>query len=354
MNGEQILKKGKKIPMWILMGYIICIIAIIGSSFIMDYKKKNKMPEAIDFSTSRSVKMPENKYVYLEIQGLTKEVAVYGNVENKNDSTNDRYYIAFNGAYGYIVDLNFDTIDTLKALQEYTYSTDENTIAPKNVKIYGMTENIPTELKQMVVDFYNEGVEEEYQINLEDFEAYFGSVLLNVRKNPVDTYVEKMVIMLATIGIFVITISHIIIFIVKSRTKKYIKKNGYEGELVRQLYDCVEEKHYKDKVILTKDFLVDIKGTGFTVFKYADVKWVHIHNVKYYGTITVSSSIILHLNDGKTQMQCVEIRGDSTEEFLGIFNKICEKVPADCLKGFTKENQQEFKQYKKDLKRKIL
>ena len=58
MNGEQILKKGKKIPMWILMGYIICIIAIIGSSFIMDYKKKNKMPEAIDFSTSRSVKMP--------------------------------------------------------------------------------------------------------------------------------------------------------------------------------------------------------------------------------------------------------------------------------------------------------
>lgn len=320
----------------------------------MDYRKQNEMPEPIDFTTDGAVGMEENQYAYLEVQGLTDEVAIYGNTENENDSTNDRYYIAFNEGYWYVVDLNFDTIDKLKALQDYTYSTDENAVAPEPVKIYGMTENIPTELKQMLVDFYNEGVEEEYQIGLENFEAYFGSVLLNVRKNPVDTYVEEMVIMLATIGIFVIAISHITVSMVKSRTKKYIKKNGYEEELVRQLDDCVEEKHYKDKVILTKDFFVDIKGTGFAAFKYADVKWVHIHNVKYYGTITVSSSIIVHLNDGKTQMQCVEIKGDSTEEFLGIFNKICEKVSADCLKGFTKENQQEFKKYKKDLKRKVL
>ena len=49
-------------------------------------------------------------------------------------------------------------------------------------------------------------------------------------------------------------------------------------------------------------------------------------------------------------MRCVEIKGNSTEEFLDIFNKICEKAPADCLKGYTKENLQEFRQYKKDLK----
>ena len=354
MNGEQIIKKAKKTPTWILIGYAICIIVIIVASFSIDYRNQNEMPEAIDFTTNGALGIAENQYAYLEVQGITDEVAIYGNIENNNDSTNDRYYIAFNEGYWYVVDLNFETIDTLKALQEYTYSIDENAIAPEPVKIYGMTEKIPDELKQMLIDFYNEGVEEEYQINLENFEAYFGSVLLNVRKNPVDTYVEEMVIMLATIGIFVIAISHITVSIVKSRTKKYIKKSGYEEELVHQLDDCVEEKHYKDKVILTKDFLIDLKGSRFAVFKYADIKWVHIHNIKYYGTITVSSSIIVHLRDGKTQMKCVEINGDSTEEFLGIFNKICEKAPADCLKGFTKENQQEFKQYKKDLKNKSL
>ena len=67
--------------------------------------------------------------------------------------------------------------------------------------------------------------------------------------------------------------------------------------------------------------------------------------------MTVSSSIIVHLRDGKTQMKCVEIKGKSNEEFLDIFNKICDKAPADCLKGYTKENLQEFKQYKKDLKK---
>ena len=49
-------------------------------------------------------------------------------------------------------------------------------------------------------------------------------------------------------------------------------------------------------------------------------------------------------------MSCVEIKGKTTEEFLEIFNKICEKAPADSLKGYTKENLQEFKKYKKDLK----
>ena len=352
MNGEQIIKKAQKTPTWILIGYIICIIAIIGASFSIDYRNQNEMPEAIDFTTDGALGLAENQYAYLDVQGLSDEIAIYGDAEDTNDSTNDRYYIAFNEGYWYVVDLDFDTIDMLKEIQNYTYSTDENAVAPESVKIYGMTENISDELKQMLIDFYNEGIDEEYQISLENFDIYFGSVLLNVRKSPVDTFGEEMIITLAGIVIVIIAISHITASMIKSRTKRYIKKNGYEEELARQLDDCVEEKHYKDKVILTKDFLVDLQGNRFIAFKYADIKWVHIHNVKYYGVVTASSSIIVHLRDGKTDMQCVQIKGDSTEEFLGIFNKICEKAPADCLKGFTTENQKEFKQYRKELKRK--
>lgn len=352
MNGEQIIKKAQKTPTWILIGYIICIIAIIGASFSIDYRNQNEMPEAIDFTTDGALGLAENQYAYLDVQGLSDEIAIYGNAEDTNDSTNDRYYIAFNEGYWYVVDLDFDTIDMLQEIQNYTYSTDENAVAPESVKIYGMTENISDELKQMLIDFYNEGIDEEYQISLENFDIYFGSVLLNVRKSPVDTFGEEMIITLAGIVIVIIAISHITASMIKSRTKRYIKKNGYEEELARQLDDCVEEKHYKDKVILTKDFLVDLQGNRFIAFKYADIKWVHIHNVKYYGVVTASSSIIVHLRDGKTDMQCVQIKGDSTEEFLGIFNKICEKAPADCLKGFTTENQKEFKQYRKELKRK--
>ena len=351
MNGEQIIKNGKKLPKWIVYGYLICIIAIIAAVFCMDYREENKIPEAIDFTTNGAIGMETDQYVYLEVQGLTDEVAIYGNIEDENDSTNDRYYIALSDGYWYVVDLDFETIDQLKPLQDYLYSTEENPTVPEPVTIYGMTEEISTELKKYILDYFNEGVSEENKIELEDFERYFGSVLLNVRKEPVDTLVEEIIIMFAVIGIFVIAVLHIAMSAVKSRTKRYIKKNGYEEELARQLDDNVEEKHYKDKVILTKDFFIDLKSDGFVAFNFADIKWVHIHNVKYYGTITVSSSIIVHLRDGKTNFQCVEIKGDATEEFMGIFNRICEKVPADCLKGFTKENQKEFKEYRKEVKR---
>ena len=128
-----------------------------------------------------------------------------------------------------------------------------------------------------------------------------------------------------------------------------MKKKEYEDELSQQLDDFVEERHYKDKVILTKDFFVDLKYGGFAVFKYSDIKWIHIHNVKTYG-VTASSCLIVYLKDGKTKIQGLEIHGAPTDEFMGILNKICEKAPLDCLKGYTSENKKAFKEYKKDLK----
>lgn len=349
MNGEQIVKKGKKTAKWIIWGYVLCILAIIGAAFWISYKEQKETPEPIDFTQNGAIGMATEQYAYFDVQGLTDEVAIYGDVENEYSSENDRYYIAFNEGYMYIVDLDFDTIDLLKPWQDYLYSTDENAVEPEAVTIYGITESIPSELKQVVLDFYNEGISEEYQLSEEDFENYFGSVLLNVRRGPVDTSLQALIIVAAICVMIIIFIIHIAMAVEKKRVKKYLKKNEYEEDLIRQLDDFVEEKHYKDRVILTKDFFVDLKYSGFAVFKYSDVKWIHIHNVRTYGVIA-SSSLIVYLNDGKTKLQALEISGKPTDEFMGILNKICEKVPADCLKGYTPENKKAFKQFKKELK----
>ena len=353
MNGEQTIKKAKKLPIGIKAGYLICILAIIISVVVMYYRKEKQAPEATDFTKNGAIDMDTDIYAYLKVEGLTDEVAIYGNVEDKNDPTNDRYYLAISGGYLYIVNLNFEIIEQLREIQDYTNSTNENAVAPEPVTIYGMTEEIPSELKEMTLNYYNKSVSEENQISIDDFDNYFGSVLLNARKEAVNTFVEEMIIMVALIGLFIIIIAHIAIKVVARRTIKYIKKNAYEDDIAHQLDDCVEEKHYKEKVIFTKEYFVDIKN-GFTAFKYTDVKWIHVHNVKYYRVLTVSSSIIIHLRDGKTNLQCVEIKGKATDEFLEVFNKICEKVPVDTLKGYTQENINAFKKYKKDLKRKVL
>lgn len=351
MKGEQILKKGKKTPKWILWGYAIIILVAVISIGVMMYREENEKPEPIDFTTNGAIDMAIDQYAYLDVEGLTDEVAIYGYTENENSEENDRYYLAFNDGYLYVVDLNFETIDQLKQIQEYTYSTDENLTIPEPVRIYGMTESVPLELQQMVVEYYNEFVGEEYAISVDEFEMYFGSVLLNVRRTPVDTTIEGAIFTLSIIALIIMIIMHIVSKVARAKMRKYLKNNEYEQDITEQLDDLVEEKYYKDKIILTRDFLVDLKsGLGFQAFKYSDVKWIHIHTVKYYGIVTVSSSIIVHLKDGKTNIQCVEIKGKETEEFMEIFNKICEKIPQDSLKGYTQENIKSYKEYKKSLK----
>lgn len=349
-EGKKIIKKSIKSPKWIIIGYLICVIAIIGAIFLIGYRKENETPEPIDFTTDGALGLDIDKYAFFNVQGLTDEVAIYGDVENKYSDTNDRYYIALNEGYMYILDLDFDTIELLKPWQDYTFSQEENRVKPEPIKVYGMTESIPEQLKTLILDYYNEGLNEEQQISLEEFEIYFGSVLLNVRKEPVDTSIEQLIIFLAGFSIIVLLIVHLVLAVQKMAVKRYIKKNNYEEELENQLDFFVEEKYYKDKVILTRDFFIDLKYGGFAAFKYADVKWVHIHNIKSYG-VTTASNLIVYLRDGKTKIICLKINGKVTDEFLGIFNKICEKVPADCLKGFTNENRKAFKEYKKELKR---
>lgn len=349
INGEDIVKKSK-VSSILIIGYIVCIVLIVVSIYFIN-KKENNKPEPIDFTINGAIDIGTGKYAYLNVDGLSSEVAIYGNTENEKDSSNDRYYIAISNGYWYIVDLNFETINKLKDIQEYTYSTDANATKPESVKLYGVTEEISSELKKMIIDYYNEGLEDENKVDVSDFENYFGSVMLNVRKSPVDTTTEDLIIVFAGIALIIVAIYHVSISIVKKRVRKYLKDNQYEEELINELNNNVETKYYKDDVILTKNFFINKKNGSLIVFKYSDIKWIYTSNLKYRGIVTTSTSIIACLKDGKTSLHCVSINGKETAEFSEVFKKLCEKVSDDCLKGYTAENEKEYKEYAKKIKR---
>ena len=352
LKGEEMLKKAKKMPKWIKVGYIVCILTIIAAFGVMFYREETQTPTPIDFTTNGAIGMEKDQYAYLKVEGLTDVVAIYGYTDDENDDTNDRYFIALSGGYMYVVGLDLEAEEQLKSIQDYTYSTDENAEAPTPELIYGMTEEVPTELKEFIINYYNEMVGEEYQLSVDEFEMYFGDALLNVKRDPVNFDLEAGIVLIALFVLFVLFISHIIAKVNSIRINKYIKNNDYESDIASQLDDNVEEKFYKDKVIITKDYFVETRGQ-IKVFKFSDVKWVHIHNIKYYGVVKTNSSIIVHLKDGKTNIQCLSINGKETEEFMKVFERICNKIPTDALKGYTAENIREFKEYKKELKRNI-
>ena len=352
MNGKEILKKGKHSSKTFGILYFICIIVMIGTFIFSAYKIDKETPNATDFTENGAIGLELDKYVYLQVEGLSGLIATYGPSDSEASDENEKYYIAISDGYWYIVNLDNATLDQLKDIQKYTFGEIENKPAP--VTIYGITEEVPQELRQIADDIYNEGLTDEEKMSIDEFEQCYGSVLLNARRTPADLTVETIIIGIAIIVFFITIIVNICDKVIRSRVYKYLKKNGYEEDLEKQLNDDVEEKFYNDKVIFTKDYFVDTYKGDFCAVKYSDIKWIHTHMVKYNGIITVSNNIVLHLKDGKTNFQCLKINGKIKDEFENVFGKLCDKIPADSLKGYTSENIREFRNFKKDLKNNVL
>lgn len=311
MKVKESLKQGKHTSKKFFIIEFICIVVIILSVFIMSDRIEKEKPNATDLS--------------------------------QNGAIND--------GVGYIVSLSSVELEELNNIHEYTYGNIEN--RPASVNVYGITKEVPDDLKQIAIDFFNEGLDDEQKITVDQFEDYFGSVLLDTSENPVDVSLELILVLISVITLFVTIIIQICNKVIRIKTFKYLEKNSYEKELEKQLEDNVEETFFNDKLIVTKDFLVDTTGETFVAVKFSDIKWIYTHRLKYYGVVSISNNIIILLNDGKTQFQCLDTKGKISDEFEKAFDKICDKLPNDSLKGYTQENIIEFKEFKKNLKSNI-
>ena len=146
-------------------------------------------------------------------------------------------------------------------IHEYTYGNIEN--RPASVNVYGITKEVPDDLKQIAIDFFKECLDDEQINTVDQFEDYFGSVLLDTSENPVDVSLELILVLISVITLFVTIIIQICNKVIRIKTFKYLEKNSYEKELEKQLEDNVEETFFNEKLIVTKDFLVDTTGETF-------------------------------------------------------------------------------------------
>lgn len=197
-NKKQTAKKDRKSISLVKIGYVIGILAIV-VSILWIIIKKVRTPEPIDFTTDGAIGIEAEKYAYLNVQGLSTEIDLQNNSQG-------RYYIAYNGGYMYIVKLDFKTKMQLKSWQNYTNSEKKDIKEPKTEKIYGTTESISDDLKQRILDSYNEGLSEQHKIEEYEFENYFGSVLLNSKRDVGDIFVPQTILCVTIIGIAIVLI----------------------------------------------------------------------------------------------------------------------------------------------------
>lgn len=330
IKNEKIKKEMKKINNHL---YVFIIFLALGVLFIAIGIFENRQNEESyiylnDIIENKSNE--ENAYAYLEITQAPYSIAKY-----ENDADN-AFYIVFDGRYFYIAYLSNDVYEKLNV-----EGLEENPLT-----IYGTTTSTPEELRSIALEAYNEGLEEEDQISMEDFNSYFGEVYLN------NVSLKKLNSTFFIISIIPFTISLIflILFITKKiKTKKTLNKlTDKEIDQLEKDIDNDKTKYYeKYHLFLTDNYIISFNH-GLILLKYNDLLWVYEHNLKQYG-ITTAKNIFVMTNEGKTY-NIISTDGISKKanqflkEIISIISNKNEKI----LIGFNKKNETEIKEILKD------
>ncbi len=341
MENNEIIKSGFKRKNIFLIISLISLVLFI-ALFIWIGTIVNQETGEPEYLHDVIIKSGEKDNIYskVEIQLLTDNFATYG----EGNSTDEKYYFAFDENYGYILNLTPSTFNSLKEINDYTYTQDADAILPEPKAVTGMTKRIPDELKEIAIETYNELMGEEI-VNEGNFEEYLGSVYLCEGITPQDDIDLQM------LGIFIAGTVFVMFFIyyivINQKTKRVIKRYKEDGE-----YEKVEDelereinKFKKAKVVLTQNYLLDI-SKGVDIIKYSEIAWIYPFSLRQYGAIT-SKSIVIVTEDRK-QHKIATIGAFSKkqlEEYDSLFNLIVEKSP-QALVGYSKENKKAVKNKK--------
>lgn len=305
---------------------IVILIAVIGLCIFKAYEKsKQQLPEPVSMS---SVNIPD-VYASIDVSLLTEPFA-------ENDESECSFVVDKN-EYLSVVVLSDDDIERLKAIKEYTYSDDESIEAPESIKIQGMTQVIPEDLKKIIIESYNE-LYDDNSLNEENFEEYMGNVYLNTKLSPINYSVEILAGILS--GIFAIIYIKTII-----STRLTLRKYTLNGSLeyIYSQLDQIDTVVYnKDKFFLTREYIVDCSN-GLVIIKYDDIRWIYPFQIVQYG-ITTDKSIII-VDKDKKRFKVLEMWGigkkERTEMYDIVYNEICKRAP-NALKGYTSENKRQL------------
>ncbi len=305
---------------------VLLLISIAATAVLLYFENKN-----IDDAPYAISNEKKGEYVTFDVSLLTDYVATYGNESHK-----DKYYIASDDTYMMIIKIDSSDIKKFKKIIDYTYGDiDEK---PEKVTITGVCATIPKELKNIVIDYYNEYLGEETKMTSSNFEDYFSSCYIDMSKSPYDDY--KMVATLVyTIGYAGFLVLAIVIVTNALKTKKTIKNleaSGYLDSVVSEFDSMSAQKFDMQNVILTDHFVIDYTN-HLTVVKYTDIVWMYEYTYRYNG---VDTQRYIKIMNNKRKMVFVgskNSRGKHYDLFKDLFVKLADRCP-NALVGYNSEN----------------
>lgn len=313
--------------------YIFIIFIALGALFIAlgIYENKTSTKNYVYLNDIIENKNnEENAQAYLEIKDRPYSIAKY---ENEEDYA---FYIVFDGRYFYITYLSNDLYNKLNV-----EGLEENPLT-----IYGTTNNIPENVKEIALEVYNEGLDVENQITMDEFGSYFGEVFLNNTSLKNTNYIFYII----SIILLIISLFFLSLFTTKKIKIRKILKNLDEKELAKLEKEIDEDKtlHYKKyHLILTNNYIIKV-NKDLIILKYKDIIWVYENRTKEYG-ITTSRKVFVMDKSGKTYniltTDGLTKRNENTpKEIITTINSKNEKI----LVGMNKKNEERINEILKN------
>lgn len=318
---KEIIKKSKQ-GVLISLLVMICAIAICVLSFGMkDYKKTTSFHEFIANGENA-----EDKFVHIEVSEKPYVFAYY-----PDDSTG-QFYFLWDEEYMYIAFLSEEEYNKLNV----------DDIKENHITVKGFTKTIPSDIKKLAIEAYNENVEEDYQISSSDFANYFGLVYLDeTEPDFVSTICLVIGGIVSMVGFCMFIGNGINSLRLKSRLKKI---NDEDWEILNRELDSDSAFYYKSaKLSLTEHYIVDF-AHGLKIIKYDDLLWMYKYEYRYNG-VNTQLSIILYTSDKKRHV-IASLPGytkKSKEINKEIMETLMEKNK-NMVVGYNKENRKYMKE----------
>lgn len=312
--------------------YIFFIFLVLGALFIAIGICDNRQTSSSYTYLNDIIENKNNEInanAYLEVAQAPYSIAKY------EDDENNAFYIVYDGRYFYIAYISDELYEKLnvEGLEE------------EPLTIYGTTTATPEALRQIALEAYNEGLDEDKQIEMDDFNNYFGEVYLNnvtLKKVNYAFYIISIIP-------FIISLIFLALFLIKKRqiikainqlTEKEIEKLEKEVDKDTTIFN--KENH----LILTDNYIISFKH-GLLLIKYSDLIWVYEKSIKQYGITTAKKVFIMNKKDKTFDILNTNGEKKSNSIIKEVITTISNKNDK-VLVGFNKKNEEEINEILKN------
>lgn len=265
-----------------------------------------------------------NRKAYLDIKDIPYQCVVI-------EDTTDSYYIVSDGTYMYIAYMGLGDFEKLN----------NEEIRNNPIRVEGITCETNEEVKKVVLEVYNEGIEEQYQIKESEFDDYFGSIHLDMVKETetVATIPTLLTVFIGFVGMIGLCLTIREIYSYKNSIKKM---DEYQiKKLDEEMNDPNAFYYNKAHLYLTDQYVINFKNK-FVVIDYNDIVWMYTFEQRTNGIKASQAIKVLdHTGQTYTIAEIEFITKAKKEVYNEIWNTIISKNNRIVL-GYTKENIKEM------------